>query len=106
MPAQEGRDFELLILLLVAEQILRAVLRLGALRAELGAPADFALEALAEAEAAARRPLPGRAVDIPFVTIDPPGARDLDQALHIERRGGGYRVRYAIADVAAFVDPG
>ena len=31
---------------------------------------------------------------------------DLDQAMHIERRGKGYRVRYAIADVAAFVDPG
>ena len=44
--------------------------------------------------------------DIPFVTIDPPGARDLDQALHIERTGAGHRVRYAIADVAAFVEPG
>ena len=31
---------------------------------------------------------------------------DLDQAFHIERRGDGYRVRYAIADVAAFVRPG
>ena len=31
---------------------------------------------------------------------------DLDQALHIERHGKGYRVRYAIADVAAFVTPG
>jgi exoribonuclease R len=40
------------------------------------------------------------------VTIDPPGARDLDQALHIERRGGGHRVSYAIADVGAFVEPG
>ncbi len=43
---------------------------------------------------------------IPFVTIDPPGARDLDQALHIERRGDGHRVHYAIADVAHFVQPG
>src|SRR5918911_638852 len=49
----------------------------------------------------------GRArVDIPFVTIDPPGSRDLDQALHIERRGDGHRVRYAIADVGAFVAAG
>ena len=40
------------------------------------------------------------------MTIDPPGSRDLDQALHIERRGDGHRVRYAIADVAAFVAPG
>ncbi|MGH3651130.1 MAG: RNB domain-containing ribonuclease, partial [Acidimicrobiia bacterium] len=43
---------------------------------------------------------------VPFVTIDPPGARDLDQALHLERRDSGYRVRYAIADVGAFVSPG
>ena len=40
------------------------------------------------------------------MTIDPPGARDLDQALHIERRGDGHRIRYAIADLAAFVAPG
>jgi exoribonuclease R len=31
---------------------------------------------------------------------------DLDQALHIERDGKGYRVRYAIADVASFVTAG
>ena len=31
---------------------------------------------------------------------------DLDQALHLERNGKGFRVRYAIADVAAFVEPG
>ena len=31
---------------------------------------------------------------------------DLDQAMHLERRGAGFRVRYAIADVAAFVRPG
>lgn len=43
---------------------------------------------------------------IPFVTIDPPGARDLDQALHLERLGDGHRLHYAIADVAAFVTPG
>ena len=41
--------------------------------------------------------------DLPFVTIDPPGSMDLDQALHIERDGDGYVVHYAIADVAAFV---
>lgn len=43
---------------------------------------------------------------IPFVTVDPPGSMDLDQALYLEERSGGYRVRYAIADVGAFVDPG
>ncbi|AXH95034.1 RNB domain-containing ribonuclease [Ornithinimicrobium avium] len=41
-----------------------------------------------------------------LVTIDPPGSMDLDQAMHIERAGAGYRVRYAIADVPAFVTPG
>ena len=41
---------------------------------------------------------------IPFVTIDPEGSKDLDQAVHVEKRdAGGYTVRYAIADVAAFV---
>jgi exoribonuclease R len=46
------------------------------------------------------------ATDIAFVTIDPPGARDLDQALHVERLRGGFRLRYAIADVGAHVVPG
>ena len=45
-------------------------------------------------------------VELPFVTIDPPGSRDLDQALHIERRGEGHRVSYAIADVGSFVVAG
>lgn len=49
--------------------------------------------------------------DIPFVTIDPLGATDLDQALFLERGGDGhggegYRVWYAIADVASFVELG
>ncbi|HEX7341032.1 MAG TPA: RNB domain-containing ribonuclease [Rhodanobacteraceae bacterium] len=61
----------------------------------------------AAAEAARHPRLPGLdRTDIPFVTIDPPGAMDLDQALHIERHGDGYRVHYAIADVAAFVTAG
>ena len=34
------------------------------------------------------------------------GSLDLDQAMQLERRDGGYRVRYAIADVAAFVERG
>lgn len=45
-------------------------------------------------------------LDIPFVTIDPDGATDLDQAVHLERAGDGYAVHYAIADVPAFVEPG
>ncbi|MDI3405940.1 RNB domain-containing ribonuclease [Streptomyces cavernicola] len=103
---------------------LRAALH--ALRADLDVPQEFPPEVLAEAEAAAREPrLPDAdATDIPFFTIDPPtrlppppfqrvasrppsDATDLDQAMHLSRRdGGGYRVRYAIADVAAFVTPG
>ena len=43
---------------------------------------------------------------VAFVTIDPEGATDLDQALHVDRVGDGYRVRYAIADVPAFVRAG
>ncbi|CAN5701904.1 hypothetical protein BH23GEM3_BH23GEM3_20030 [soil metagenome] len=43
---------------------------------------------------------------IPFVTVDPPGSRDLDQAVHAEREGSGYRVRYAIADVVFQVGRG
>ncbi|MGW1037520.1 RNB domain-containing ribonuclease [Streptomyces antibioticus] len=81
---------------------------LAALRSGLGVPLAFPLGVLAEAERAAKAPaLPERdATDIPFVTVDPPTATDLDQALHLSRRGTGYRVRYAVADVAAFVVPG
>ena len=43
--------------------------------------------------------------DVPFVTIDPEGSTDLDQAIAIESHGNGWRVRYAIADVAAHVTP-
>ncbi len=42
---------------------------------------------------------------LPFVTIDPEGSTDLDQAVLIEARDQGWRVRYAIADVAAHVTP-
>ncbi len=41
-----------------------------------------------------------------FVTLDPAGAMDLDQAMHLEAAGDGYVVHYAIADVMAFVTPG
>jgi exoribonuclease R len=66
-------------------------------------PADVEAEAR-RAAAAARGS--GARVDVPFVTIDPPGSRDLDQAMQIERSGEGHRVRYAIADVGAFVAAG
>jgi exoribonuclease R len=81
----------------------------AAIRAEVGVPESFRPDVLAEAERSAASPRLPEAdrTDVPFVAIDPPAALDLDQALHLERRaGGGFRVRYAIADVAAFVDPG
>lgn len=78
------------------------------IRAQLELPVDFPPEVEAEAGAAVRAMrLPSYDVtQLPFLTIDPPGSMDLDQAMHIERREGGYRVRYAIADVAAFVKQG
>ncbi len=77
-----------------------------ALRAELEVPETFPPEVLAEA-AAAHPALPELDLcDIAFLTIDPPGSVDLDQAMALEQRHGGYRIRYAIADVAAFVRPG
>ena len=82
--------------------------RFAAIRDEFAVPVTFPPDVVAEAERAADgADLPQRdATDVPFVTIDPPGSMDLDQALFIERRGDGYRVRYAIADVPAFVRAG
>jgi exoribonuclease R len=78
------------------------------LRRELKLPGEFPAEAAAEAEAAARQMPPAAdRRDVPFVTVDPATSRDLDQAMHLSRRaGGGFRVCYAIADVASFVRPG
>ncbi len=79
------------------------------IRQELQVPGPFPPDAEAEAGAEAVPPAgPERADrrDLELVTIDPPGSRDLDQALHISRRGDGFRVSYAIADVAALVRPG
>jgi len=93
------------------------VLRAGfqAVRDEQGVPTGFPDDVLAEAESVAAGAQPPPAPDasrrldvtaLPFVTIDPAGSTDLDQAVFIERRGRGYRVHYAIADVASFVRPG
>jgi len=75
---------------------------------QLGIAREFPPEVLSAAERAAANPVMPELdrTDIPFVTIDPAGSKDLDQAMHIERSGAGYRVGYAIADVAAFVEPG
>lgn len=75
---------------------------------ELELPTEFSPEVLADVEeslAAATLPDDDQ-TDLPLVTIDPPGARDLDQALHIARDGDGFRVRYAIASLGTFVRPG
>ena len=80
--------------------------RFTAVRDELGLSLEYPAEALAEAEHVAAAPpdLPtGDETGLPFFTIDPPGSMDLDQAMHLERDGAGHRVRYAIADVPAFV---
>ncbi len=92
----------------------RLTVALERLRAELELPTAFGAAAQAEADAAAARgpaDVPGRAIprvdrtDVPFVTIDPAGSMDLDQALHVEWGGHGWTVRYAIADVPTFVVP-
>lgn len=81
--------------------------RIDALLAEAEeVPQEFPAEVLAAAEeAAAREPQEHTDLrEIPFVTLDPASSTDLDQAMHLERVGEGYRVRYAIADVPFVVD--
>jgi ribonuclease R len=76
-------------------------------------PQAFSPAALREAEAAQPATLKGREDwrDIPLVTIDPPDAKDHDDAVHAEpdsdpNNKGGYIVNVAIADVAFYVRPG
>jgi exoribonuclease R len=81
----------------------------AALRRELELPDRFPPAAQAQAEEAASQvKLPDLdRTELPFVTIDPATSLDLDQAVCLAvRPGGGYRVHYAIADVAAYVKPG
>ena len=84
-----------------------APLNFRAIAREFGVPTDFAPAVHEEAARLTDRYADSRrdARDIPFVTIDPAGSRDLDQAVCINREGSGYTVYYAIADVAAFVEP-
>src|SRR5690606_21592221 len=79
-----------------------------AIRRELDLPDAFPPEVEAAAHLAARQPrLPtDDRTAIPFVTVDPAGAMDLDQAMFLERTPSGNRVYYAIAVVGAFVAPG
>lgn len=87
---------------------------LAELRRSLELPDSFPPEVVAEAEevAASDAAVDGSDAeradlrDLAFLTIDPEGSRDLDQAMHIARAGDGFVVHYAIADLAAFVRPG
>ncbi|UAK32408.1 RNB domain-containing ribonuclease [Nocardia asteroides] len=90
------------------QRIVSAPVDFGAIRSEFGLASAYPAEASAEARDAVDAFAGDRVdrTDIPFVTIDPPGAMDLDQALHIERTPGGFAVHYAIADVGAVIAPG
>lgn len=87
--------------------------RFARIREEHEVPGAFPEEVVTEARAVSESGaigLPTRdETSIPFITIDPPGAMDLDQALHIEEEatehGVGFRVRYAITDLPAYVQP-
>jgi exoribonuclease R len=79
---------------------------LAALRAGIESPVEFSPEALAEATSVTPNAPSLDLRDVPFITLDPAGSRDLDQAMHLSKAGSGYQVRYAIADVPSFVVAG
>jgi len=75
-------------------------------------PLEFSKAALREAEEARPATLKGREDwrDVPLVTIDPPDAKDHDDAVHADAdpdpgNKGGFVVNVAIADVAFYVRP-
>src|SRR5262249_50552722 len=75
-------------------------------------PLQFSPGATREAEAGEPATLRGREDwrDVPLVTIDPPDAKDHDDAVHAEadpdpNNKGGFIVHVAIADVAFYVRP-
>ncbi|MGY3690381.1 ribonuclease R [Bradyrhizobium sp. USDA 3240] len=76
-------------------------------------PQVFSAAAVRESEEAKPATLQGREDwrDVPLVTIDPPDAKDHDDAVHAEidsdpNNKGGFIVHVAIADVAFYVRPG
>ncbi len=78
-----------------------------------GIPHVFPQNVLAEAEKAKPAAKAGREDwrDVPLLTIDPPDAKDHDDAVHAEpdtdpSNPGGFIVIVAIADVAAYIQPG
>ena len=101
----------------------RIVERLGSLSSEKaisliaihahGIPHVFRHDTLAEAETARPATLAHREDwrHMPLITIDPPDAKDHDDAVHAEPDGagnnhGGFIITVAIADVAHYVTPG
>jgi ribonuclease R len=97
--------------------------RLGSLKSEKavsliaihahGIPHTFSHSLMGEADAAQPATLESREDwrHVPFVTIDPPDAKDHDDAVHATpdpdpRNQGGHIVSVAIADVAHYVRPG
>ncbi len=85
---------------------------IGAIQREQGVSPEFPADVEQAAEQAAgqrTRSLELKVrdlTDLEFLTIDPVGAMDLDQAMHLAVDADGYVVHYAIADVMAFVEPG
>ncbi len=78
------------------------------IRDTLKIPSVFAPAVLAEAKAVTKQNFFSflNLQEVPFLTIDPPTSRDLDQAFFAARQGNGYEVKYAIADVGFFVARG
>ncbi|WEJ56836.1 ribonuclease R [Devosia sp. FJ2-5-3] len=76
-------------------------------------PYVFPTSVIREAKEAKEATLKGREDwrDLPLITIDPPDAKDHDDAVHAApdddpNNDGGFVVTVAIADVAAYVTPG
>ena len=86
-------------------RIVSAPVDFGVVRSEFELVPDYPPEAVSEARDAVDAFAGVRAdrTDIEFVTIDPPGAMDLDQALSLARTSTGFLLYYAIADVAAVI---
>lgn len=80
------------------------------IRGEMGLPEGFSSEVEGVAETAIDSTSTSAShvdrSDVEFLTIDPPGSRDLDQAFHAQRTDSGFRVHYAIADPGWFIRPG
>ena len=80
--------------------------QLAAIRTAFQVPEGFPPEVRAAAERAATRSPTDHAdwTDRPFVTLDPAGSTDLDQAFTVESVGSTFVLHYAIADIGWFVD--